>query len=164
MSRITSILIILALLLAFCGCGKNAESLEQPASFYYMLETAENSIFEAEVREIKPFSDDYLSIANHYFNGPTSDTYVNVFPAGLRALSLECNDAKLLITVSDELSELSYVEQSITCACMGMTLLELTGCTEIVIRLESRTFDGKESITLQLDDLYLFDSTLTVNK
>ena len=164
MSRITSLLIILALLLAFSGCGNNTESLEQPASFYYILETAENSMFEAEVREIKPFFDDYLAIANHYFNGPSSDTYVNVFPAGLRAVSLECIDDKLQITVSDELSNLSYVEQSIACACMGMTLLELTGCAEIVIRLENRTFDGKESITLQLDDLYLFDSTLTVSK
>lgn len=164
MKRIISMLIIVALLLAFYGCENNADSVEQPASFYYLLKNAENSIFEAEVREIKPFSNDYLSIANHYFNGPISDAYVNVFPAGLQAILLECNDTKLDITVSDELSNLSYVEQSIACACMGMTFLELTGCETIEIRLENHTFNGKTSIILGLEDLYLLDSTLTTSK
>ena len=164
MKRTLSLLIVVALLLVFCGCDKKTESFEQPASFYYMLENAESSIFEAEVREIKSFSGDYLAIANHYFGGPIDNRYENVFPTGLQALSLECTDSKLTITVSDVLSDLSYIEQSIACASMGMTLLELTGCSTIEIHLENRSFDGEESITLQLEDLYLLDSTLTANK
>ena len=163
MKRIIIILTIVALLISFIGCTKNTENFDQPAQFYYKWASTEDALFGAETREIKSYSDDLLAVANFYFTGPDSDAYVNVFPDGLHALSLEVQENKLMLLLNDELSTLSGLELSIACACMSMTLLELTGCTEIVIKAESKLLDGKASISMKLDDLYLLDTLITVN-
>lgn len=161
MKRIIFFFLAITLVLSFCGCKGKPDSIEQPASFYYLEANAEKNVFAAEIRETKQFSNDLQAIADDYFSGPTGDAYVNVFPADLHTVSVEIQDAKLILTVSDELSLLSGLDLSIACACMGMTLLEITECTQIEILTQTQPLDGKSSILLTLDDLYLLDTTLS---
>ena len=163
MKRTVSVLIIIALLLTGGGCRRKHDDFEQPVSLYYTLLNSEDSVFAAETREAKPYENDMLALTNCYFAGPVNESYVNVFPSGLCAISLVIEGDRVILTVSDELSTLSGLELSVACTCIAMTLFEITGTEMIEIVAENELLDSKKSVIISMDDLYLQDTTLLVS-
>lgn len=157
MKRTIIILLVLSMVMSFCACRENAENLEAPATFYYLQPMdaldLSKSVLQSEIRETAHLHGQLEEILNVYLAGPVSDAYVSPFPADVFVLSAEQYETKVVVTLSKMFSQLEGYERSIGNICLAMTVLELTGCEEVVL-----TTNGEaDSVTITRELLYLMD-------
>lgn len=156
------LILSVALLLCCVGCKSENREIIDPVSFYYRVRTDNqervSSMIDYEIRETTGFSDDMIGLLNVYLQGPESSAFISPFPADVFVVSYETDHANVVITLCSEFSQLSGVNLSIACACITMTVSELTNCEQVSIIAEDALLDGSNMITMHRNDLLLFDT------
>ncbi len=149
------------MLLVLCGCANQSETIQQPVNFYYHnnLSSSENfdQIIVAEVREGAQHSNEEL-IAQ-YLRGPNSDELENPFPQDIALASITVDARRVIIALSPSFSQLSGIDMTLACSCLGTTLFDLYDCQTVEIVSEGLFVNGKSSVVLQREDLVFFDSS-----
>ena len=164
------IAIMLLLLLPFglWGCAKEPE-LTAPVSFYYLRAPLPNgevihgttdSVILADIRESAGRETDYDYLLKLYLTGPQINKYQNPFPRStfLTGFSLENGTATLVLT--DNFAKLAGIDLSLACGCLTMTVLEMTGAEQVIIRVENELLGGKDQLVFDRNSFLLFDDTL----
>lgn len=161
MKRLTAILTILCLAFSLCSCSGNKSALKKPVTFYYKLqqqsEDTLSSIMVSELRESYGLDDDYETLLNQYFNGPTTEGYISPFPAGTTLEDFGFIMGRAQIVLSSHLSMLSDYELTLACSCLGRTVLEMTDVKAVQISTTQGLLNGETSITIRKDDFILSD-------
>ena len=161
MKRLLLILVVLLFLLPVCGCKKSAETISNPANFYYRSSSTEfftdDSVIKPEIRETQQCGENILNIINLYFQGPISDDYTTPFPQELVALEVEQNNESLLIKLNDSFANLNGVDRTLACSCILKTVADLTNCSTVELQFPSPNSDQSNSIQLSVDDLCFID-------
>lgn len=164
MKRILCFLICILLCVSFTACSYYDANIRSPISFYYRTQAIEyneaDGVIRPEIRESFGHEEDYIYLVTQYLNGPVSSECISPFPAGTTLEELDFLKDKVLITLSSHISLLSGPELSVACTCLSKTVLEMTGKEEVRIRSKGSLIDGKEYISIALDDIVLFDDQL----
>lgn len=161
MKKLIPFLMLLLCIACLCSCKSDSESYEDPVSFYYLTDPVSfetnAGILSPEIREAKIFHNNTSEILNHYFSGPVNEGFASPFPPGLSVVSLVRNDGIITLTLNDAIASLTGSDLSISCVCIALTIIEYTGCQEVEIQAQNMLLDGKTSITISEQNLYLRD-------
>jgi germination protein M len=165
MKKCISLLLCLCLLLSFCGCARRVEAHQVPVRFYYprtidaIQYTASGGAFTYEDREGAGYTDNIPYLLNLYFRGPADATLRNPFPTATSVTELKVYGKYAFLTVSDSFAQLTGMELTIACACLTLTVTELTGAETLCLRTNSQLLDNHERLLLQARDFLFMDDT-----
>lgn len=167
MKRMLCILLTAAMLLGICGCTGPNEDIKEPVSFYYCREVDKVTYGASDgvvVREIREGSgmEDPAEILSLYLKGPQSDGLNRTFPKGVTLVSFTAEDKTAVIVLSDFFSALTGMDLTLACACLTLTVCELTGAEGITVTTETTLLDGNRSISMTTADILLLDLCDTV--
>lgn len=161
MKRILILLMIL-LLLPLYGCKSDTPEPEYPVTVYYKLAQpthgSENSVIASTTIEGEGFENDYFTLLSRYLKGTTDPRFDRTFPRGASLVSFKLDALTAKIVLRDQFSSLSGMDLTIACVCITRTVMEMTGCREVIIRTETTKLDGRNSIALSADSYLLIDS------
>lgn len=151
---------ILACLL-LSGCGSLTEGLREPVNFYYVrsgYQTDMSSPIGSEQREAAGHRQDLRYLLAMYLMGPSQEPLRSPLPSGTQILSLDENDTLLTICLTDLDEILSDADYSLACACLSLTLLDLTDMQSITVA------SGSRSITMTQENVLYMDAALQPTK
>lgn len=157
----------LAGLLAFtiCACAVQSQNLQEPVRFYYRRAEITNgqtdSVIAPEEREAAGHTVDLKWLLAEYLKGPQMDDYVSLLPAGTTLVDVRQDEGVLVITLSDSFAQLTGLDLTIACACLTMTVLELTDAAEVTICTQSQGQDGTPCVTMDRSCFVLLDTGTT---
>ena len=161
--RCKSLLCILILMIVLCcvfGCSQKDN--ENQISFYYCNSkvdyTPDDSLigFEFYNKSIDPFA--YDKLLHTYLEGPQSKTLLSPFPNGTTLVSISIEQQTAYITLSDDFAKLTGIKLSIACACIGLTVKNITGCAKVVISAQNALLEQQQSITINTNEIQLTDN------
>ena len=115
-------------MLSLCACRQNSQQIIAPANFYYLTEPSnyQAKAITPEVRETAEVSGDLKALLQLYINGPVSEDYINPFPKNITVLSVDVASTTASIQLSNRFTQLSEADMTSACACLTLTVLELT--------------------------------------
>ncbi len=156
---------ILGVFLLFCltlsGCGLSGERLTDPVTFYYLqsdyFSGGQESILAPEEREAAGHRQDLVYLLALYRMGPSTKGLVSPLPRGTQ-ITVSGQDGKAVqLSLSENAEKLTDAELSLACACLTMTVLDLTGAEKVTVTCGSR------SVTMSRENLTLFDGSTAVS-
>lgn len=160
MKRLISILIAVCLIISMSSCTQGDE-IASPVHYYYLRTEftygASDSVIAAEVRESAGFENNYEALLDFYLSGPVNTEFLSPFPASTKLHSLSWENGVLCLTLSDSFAQLTGLDLSLACACLGKTCMELTGAEEVVLRAQTQQLDGEDTIIITADSFVLLD-------
>lgn len=160
MRRVLSMLLIVVTLCCMCGCHSKKSEMQNPVNFYYCKNPisfyGEDDVIIPEIRDAFGY-DDLVALTNLYLQGPKSDTLSSPFPARTTVRELIQQNGKVSISVSSQFAMLKGIDLTLSCACLSMTLLELTAAESVVISAEGNLLDGAEYIVMTKDSFAVTD-------
>lgn len=160
MRRLLCMLLIFSFLCCMFGCHSQEDELKEPVNFYYYKNPisfyGKDDVVVAEVRESFGY-DDLVRLIDLYLLGPESEDFTSPFPKHTTALEITQENEKIHITLSSQFATLKGINLTLSCACLSMTLLELTGANSVVITVAGELLDGSEQIVMTKDSLTLTD-------
>lgn len=159
MKRVFCIFLSLFLLLPMASCALQDRDLQEPVSFYYRKKDPAHSdaAISKELAEAAEHREDYDYLLSKYLKGPTSDVLQRTFPSGISVIDLEIDGTAAALVLSDFFSTLSGLDLTLACACLTLTVCELTGTEQLTIRTQTTLLDGSKAITMALKDIVLLD-------
>ena len=167
MRKLLSLLLCLALLLPIMGCSQE-ESPEKPVNFYYRRAeigyTDDMGVISREQRESAGYEEDVRQLLSVYFDGPVSTELQQLFPEDLAVISLHYAGNTAKITLSYHLGQLHGIDLTVACACLTMTVIELTGVDSVQIFAAGTLLDEYQSITMDKDCFLLLDTSKDAKK
>lgn len=159
MKRLLCCLLIIASLLCLCGCM--AEDISNSANFYYIRNGftygSEDSVMASEVRSTAGLSGEQ-EILDKYLEGPQdTNSLISPFPSGLEITEFTYKERNLHITLSTQITTLSKAKQTLACACIARTVMELTGVTAVYFQTDSADYARMDPIIFNKDSVLLYD-------
>ena len=165
MKKCISFLLCLCLLASFWGCAPRTEAPQVPVRFYYprtvdtIQYTASGGAFTYEDRESAGYTDNLPYLLNLYFRGPADSTLRNPFPTATSVTELKVYGNYAFLTVSDSFAQLTGMDLTVACACLTLTVTELTGAETLCLSTNSQLLDNHERLLLQAKDFLFMDDT-----
>lgn len=155
MKRLLIFICLLSFLL--CGCSANGQLFKNPVTFYYIQEQyqyGENAgVIAAEEREAAGHQNDLTYLMALYMMGPSEDGLVSPIPRGTRVLEVKNSGTSISLKLSDTTSTMSDTDFTRACACITLTLLDMTEAEKVSFQ------SGSRSLTMSRDTLVLFDNS-----
>ena len=165
MKKFLSFLLCLFLLLCVCSCAHRAEAPQVPVRFYYprtadsIQYTGDSGAFTFEERESAGHTDNIPYLLNLYFRGPSDPTLQNPFPTAISVTELKVYGNYAFLTVSDSFAQMTGMELTTACACLTLTVAELTGVETLCLRTNTLPFGNHDQLLLRLSDFHFNDDT-----
>ncbi len=161
MKKLLCIFLIISLVLPLWGCQEEPPTYKNPVNFYYPKVTptfgAEDSLIAIELAEGDGFQNDTIHLLNAYIQGPKTEDFRNIFPTGTKVLALTIKDGIAILQVNKYFADLTGLNLSIACACLTLTVMDLTGAETVHISAKHANLDGKEMIVMDRNNLTLLD-------
>ena len=161
MKKLLCILLVLCMLPLF-GCAQPEDPIENPVFFYYRQKNLtydnETSVIAKELRDAGTRLDDISYLLEQYLQGPESETLLATFPRGSQ-ISFQVLENTAVIVVNDKFAALTGIDLSLACACLTLTVCELTGTDHALIQGQDALLDGNQSIYMSKNSILLLDSS-----
>lgn len=160
MKRFLCIFCILVSLLSCIGCSSTNKAFKQPTNFYYLTnpENYQANAITPELREASNYKDNLLGLMQLYVSGPLTEQHINPFPKGTAVQDIIINNVTVEILLNDSFAELRDVELTSACACLTMTVLELTGRHRLIITALDDSGETIYNTSMTKDHILLSDT------
>lgn len=156
------ILCLVLLLIPLAGCQKDTTQFEHPVTVYYRraepTHGAANSVIASTMIEGTGHENDYSYLLSRYLKGSDDPLFARTFPRGTTLVSFKLDALTAKIVLGYHFSSLSEMDLTIACVCLTRTVMELTGCQEVIISAESTKLNGQNFIILSADSYLLLDT------
>lgn len=167
MKRLACILSSLILLVSLAACSEQAQQVQSAAQFYYLRSETTygeaGSVFAGEVRDVYGHTEDMNYLLSLYLCGPSDDSLYSPFPAETVLSAAEVTDGVLTITLRGvDFSRQSKLQQTISCACLAKTCLEIWDISAVRINTEAGILAGDADIVMTADSLVLLDTSAAI--
>lgn len=156
MKRILSLFVLGCLLL--CGCSRLPAQTGYTVNFYYVRSAYREdmtSLMDSERRDPAGHQDDLSYLLALYLIGPSNDELISPIPSDTELLSVSQNGNSVTVELSDTGKTMSESHFALSCACLSMTCLDLTGAETVTVTSGSRT------ITMTRSNLFFTDHAIT---
>ncbi len=161
MKRFLSFICIAAALFCQFGCTNQAEKLKNPVDVFYCTSPIKYNSFEGvfarEQRDFAGWSGNLQGFLNEYVTGPTSNGLTSPFPLNGQILTLEHEGTAISLLLSIHFSKLSPNELTLACACLSMTLFQLSNADRVSFQIDGANED-RTIITMTRENLCLMDA------
>ena len=168
MKRILCLFLVCALCLPLLGCKPKSEDIEDPVNFYYRRSVdtitfgKADGVITSEQREAAGHRDDPAYLINLYLKGPAGTGMNRTFPKGVELVKFSLEGGCAYITVSDFFSTLTGINLTLACACLTLTVCELTGAKQLTVSTSNTLLDGNRTVTMTPEDLLFLDENDSV--
>ena len=163
MKRILSVILPLALLLSLASCVTVKEKIREPVSFYYRQKEvnygANPSVVDKEIREASSHRHDYSYLISQYLKGPEDLTLYSPFPRNTALKGLSIQDGTAYVNLNSSFASLTGLDLTLACACITLTVCEMTGANQVTITAADSLLDGAAQITMTPDNLLMVDNS-----
>lgn len=163
MKKLLCVIISFLLSFSLISCVSSKENIQEPVYFYYgQLEMQYGNQPEAiskEVRDAKDRRQDYPHLLSLYLNGPESYSLYNPFPRNTSVLSFSLQDGTAAVQLSSSFATLTGFDLTLACACITLTVCEMTGAQQVTISADGVLLDGNQQITITPDSLLMADNS-----
>lgn len=164
MKRRIAAFLCAALLLAMTGCGEDPEKeIKSPYTYYYVASeigyTGEDGVICGELRETAGHENSLDWILEDYLRGPVSESLISPVPKNTRLVSLQVQEKEAFLKMNEAFGSLSGVELSLAAGCIARTCFQMEEIEKVSISASSGLLDGKQSIALSREDIFLQDSS-----
>lgn len=166
MKRLICLILATLLLLGSTGCNSRKDEIKEPVNFYYCREMdkvvygTDDGVVAREIREGSGMETDKL--LSLYLKGPQTEGLNRTFPKGVSLISLTIENDTAVIVLSDFFSALTGIDLTIGCACLTLTVCELTGAKGITVSTETTLLDGNRSVSMTVEEVLLLDICDTI--
>ena len=159
MKRVFCIVLAVLLLLPLVACTQQKADIHDPVNFYYRKKDPAHSdaAISKEFGEAEGHREDYPYLIGQYLKGPADEVLQRTFPAGISVVDLKIEGKAATLVLSDFFSTLSGLDLTLACACLTLTICELTGTEQLTVRTQTTLLDGSKSITMAHKDIVLLD-------
>ena len=166
MKRLTAILLLVIIVLNLSACKAEHEPI-CPVSYHYLraplsdgeiLHGSADSVIAPEIREGDGYQNDVSHLIEIYLLGPLDRNYRSPFPVGTALKSITVDGAHASVVLSRHFANHNGIDLSLACACLTITVMELTGVESVTISVDGFQLDGKTSITMDRSNMILTDS------
>lgn len=168
MKKWLCIFLALILCLPMLGCKPEPNDIEDPVNFYYRRSAdgiaygQADGVIAPEIREALEHRDDPAYLINLYLRGPAGTGFNRTFPKGVELVKLTVEDGTAFVTVSDFFSTLAGMDLTLACACLTLTVCELTGAQKLTVSTPNTLLDGNRTVTMTPEDILFRDENNTV--
>ncbi len=156
------IILIAVLLFTLSACSNQRREIHEPVNYYYLSTNPQlqsgGSMISCEIRDKFGHTNDYTYLLEDYLLGPKSAESVSPFPAGTGLIHFDLVKDTALVNLTSHLALLKGHKLTMACACLGRTVLEITGMKSVQISAQGELLDGKEYISITSSNLALIDS------
>lgn len=135
MKKLFIVPIAIALIIFLVGCNATQPVMKNPVNVYYCREkvdyNSDMGAFASKQLDFGNWEDRILPFLNFYISAPVGEGMISPFPAGAGINGIEYQDSLLNVQLNLQFSGLSASELSVACACISLTLFELTDAYSI---------------------------------
>ena len=166
MKRLTAMILLVFLLLNLAACTQGND-LVCPVSYHYLrapmaddqiFHGSADSVIAPEIREGDGYQNDLAHQIDIYLHGPLDDNFRSPFPVGTTLKTISVDGDHASVVLSRHFANHNGMELSLACACLTMTVMELTGAESVTISVDGFQLDGKASVTMDRSNMILTDS------
>ena len=161
MKKILYIVLSILLMSTLVSCSEQTPADMKDVAFYYLKNEpeygSESPVISKVVRSV-PAGDSYESIMKLFLNGPITYDCVSPFPGGTELIEMYTEGNRATLVISPHLSTLSPSAQTLACACLTRTVIELTGVLTVHIRIENGLINGEETAVFNIGSFSYIDS------
>ena len=166
MKKLLCVILPLVLLLSLASCSTSKDSIEDPVHFYYreleMKYGTEPGVIGKEVRDAQGRRQDYSYLLSLYLKGPASYSLYSPFPANTSIKSFSLQEGNASVHLSSSFAGLTGLDLTLACACITITVCEMTGAQQVTISAADALLDGNSNITMSQEDIVLLDDSSIV--
>ena len=160
--------LIVILLLSLCSCTVKQQPPEGAVAFYYQrssIDPAESDgVISKDYQVLSVSSSNYISVLKAYLQGPVSDPLHKVFPMGITLIDLDIHGRQADIVLGGTFDTLEGMNRTIFCACLTLTVCDLTGAQQVSIYREQDAPKDEPVAVMRPEDIVLLDDcTLEVD-
>ena len=142
------------------GCARK-KTVQNPVRFYYRTEDVayfdSTGVIDSEERDAGARRNDYAYLLNEYLRGPENQKLAPTFPDGSAVQDLKLEGDTATVVLNEEFAQLTGIDLSLACACLTLTVCEMTGAERVEISAGSALLDGSPVITVERSQLVLED-------
>jgi len=147
-------LICLILLFSFVlsGCSVLGERIKDPVTFYYIrkdYQTEMGDVIAPEIREASGHRYDLPYLLALYSMGPSSEELYSPFPSNVPILPVEHSEEGLVLSLLEDIHDMTEAEFTMASACLAMTCMELIDVEQVTVVCSDR------SVTISDDNLLM---------
>ena len=157
MKRLICLFLCFCLVLSLTGCSFFSSAIQNPVRFYYQraefVYGQEDGVIAFEERDGTGHIKDFAYLLRLYLMGPHEEELVSPFPPGLLVTDIRQGNGVVILTLTDVLSSVSEAKQTLACACLALTSMDITGQDSAIL------IWADEMITLDRASLTLYDSS-----
>ena len=163
MKKTLCLIFAFALLLSLSACASSEEKVQTPVYYYYrqmeLTYGADPGVLDKEAREAAGHLQDYTYLLSEYLEGPKNFSLYNPFPRNTVLRSFALQDGTAFVQLSASFASLTGLDLTLACACITLTVCELTGAQQVTIRADDSLLDGNPQITMSPDSLLMLDDS-----
>ena len=163
MRKTLCVIFIFALLLALPGCASSEDTIQNPVYFSYRQMDldygADPGVVDKEARESAGHLHDYTYLLSEYLEGPKNFSLYNPFPRNTVLRSFTLQDGTAFVQLSASFASLTGLDLTLACACLTLTICEMTDAQQVTIRADDSLLDGNPQITMSPDSLLMMDNS-----
>lgn len=163
MKRILRVIFPLILILSLAACTTSEDEIQEPVFFYYrQLELnygTTPSVVDKEAREAAGHRQDYSYLLSVYLKGPENFSLYNPFPTNTALKGFALQDGTAFVHLSSSFASLTGSDLTLACACITLTVCEMTGAQQVTISADEALLDGNPQITMTPDSFLMMDDS-----
>lgn len=157
---VISLILTLCLVLTGCATTPNRTVL----NFYYCADQLdfgpEDTVVRSETRKETLDHLAYSDIIESYLEGPVSSNLRTPFPEETALISITIEQQTANVVLNNAFAQLTGIDLTIACACLSLTVGEITGCAKVQISAQNALVDNRESIIIDINELSFVDSVI----
>ena len=166
MKRLTAALLLILTVLSMTACAQDEEPVH-PVAYHYLRAPLDNgeilhgsadSVIAPEIREGDGHQGDLSHLLDIYLLGPLDHDYRSPFPVGTALISITVDGVHASLVLSRQFANHNGIDLTLACACLTMTVMDLTGVETVTISADESQLDGKASITMDRSSMILTDT------
>ena len=141
MKRCICLLLILCMVIPFCGCAE--EETSEPVRFFYLRYPdryrygSAEGVVTYEDRDASGHTGDVKYLLTLYLQGPADETLLSPFPGNLKLMDLTRREKDMYITLDARFLTLKGMDLTLACVCLARTALSLVNAQTVHIQVSS---------------------------
>ena len=165
MRRIFCLLTAICCMLGLIGCSAQNAAPEDSIAVYYRKATpvygTDDGMIASGRMDLTNHTGDYVYLLEQYLRSSPGEEFADTFPDGTSVINFQLEALTAKVVLNSRITQLSGMDLTIALTCLTRTVMDLTGCHEVILSARGALLNGENFITLNQDSFLLIDHSGT---